>query len=265
MLTQVYSSLVLHGNHYRPDHHGNIKTAYGLVDYYDPDLPLLVYGCYNVNDYKVISRHRAGVVLIWGGSDVIYMKTNKFKFGTNVRHIALSKQNQAELKKYNIVSEHRILLKAKLEDYPLKPLGKKVYVYMPFKRRKFYGFDIVRALSKRIDNTIILARYGNRKTVIRNAEMHPLLSQVELRKLYSETLCCIRPTRHDGFPQSFLELGLMGRRCAWPHEPGIPISCKNVKSYVSFIQSEQTRNSRPHSDIRDMIIKLGTRDFLDWF
>lgn len=264
MLSQVYSSLVLHGNHYRPDHHGHIKTAYDLVDYYDNNIPTLVYGCYNTIDYNLIQHHRSGVVLIWGGSDVINMKKNKFKFGNNVKHIALSKSNQDELKKYGIISEYRILLKAKPEEYPITPLGNKVYVYMPFKRRKFYGFNMIRAISKRIDVKFILARYGIRKTVIRNAEMYPLISQDQLKKIYSETLCCIRPTLHDGFPQTFLELGLMGRRCAWPHEPGIAVSCNSVKSYVAFIRSEQKRKI-PHNDIRDMIVKLGNRDFLNWF
>lgn len=265
MIEQLYSSGVLHGDSYRPDHHGNFKQGYGLIDYHDPNQPAIFYGCYNDQDYKAIKNHRAGAVIIWGGSDVTNMKQNRYKFGPKVRHIALSKHNMEELGRYGIRSEHRVLLKANPEVYTLKPLGKKVYVYMPFKRRRFYGFELVQKLSKRMDVEFIIGRYGrNRKTQIRNATTLPLLTQRQLRKIYDDVLCCIRPTQHDGFPQTFLELGLMGRRCAWPHEPGVAVQCKSLNRYIDFIKSEQRRTT-PHSDTREMVIRLGSRDFLEWF
>lgn len=263
MIKQLYSSAVLHGNSYRPDHHGNFKKGYNLVDYYDPDQPAIFYGCYNKNDYNIIMKHRAGGIVIWGGTDVIYMKKHKYRFGKNIRHISLSRGNLMELKKYGIKSEHRVLLKADPEIYKLRPLGKKVYVYMPFKRRRFYGFDTINKLSKRMDVEFVITRWG-RKTSIPNATTYPLLTQRQLRKVYEDVLCCIRPTMHDGFPQSFLELGLMGRRCAWPHEPGLAVQCKNLSGYINFIKNEQNR-TRPHSDIRDMVIRLCNKDFLNWF
>jgi len=265
MIRQLYSSDVLHGNSYRPDHHGNFKQGYDLVDYYDIDQPAIFYGCYNDKDYKTINRHRAGGIVIWGGTDVTYMKKHKYRFGRNIRHIALSRGNLMELKKHGIKAEYRVLLKADPEVYKLKPLGRKVYVYMPFKRRRFYGFDTVEKLSNRMDVEFIIARYGrNRDTKIRNAKTYPLLTQRQLRTVYEDVLCCIRPTQHDGFPQSFLELGLMGRRCAWPHEPGVAVQCKNLNGFINFIKNEQNR-TRPHSDIREMVIRLGSRDFLKWF
>lgn len=261
MLHQLYSSLVLHGNEYRPDHHGNFKRGYGLVDYYDPSLPAIFYGCYNKRDYSIISQHRSGTIVIWAGSDVLEMKTNKFKFKPTVRHIALSKFNQTELRRYGIVSSHRVLLKVKPEEYPIKPLGTKVYIYMPFKRRRFYGFDIVCKLAKMLPNTrFVLTRYGKRPP-LPNMEVYSLMDREQMKNIYTQTLCCIRPTKHDGFPQTFLELGLMGRACAWPHEAGIAVTCKTINEYINFIKKERS----PHPEIRNMVIRLGSRDFLEWF
>ena len=152
-------------------------------------------------------------------------------------------------------------------NFNISPLGKSVFCYVPYKRDKFYGIDKIKAVAKQLPTTnFILARYGHKKKPFTNCSTYPLLNVPGMLKLYRASFCSIRPTRHDGFPQSIAELGLMGRNTGWIYESDMATRCRSINDYVKFIQTEK-RRLIPDIETRKKFLKISqlTKHVLDGF
>lgn len=251
------------GVRYRPDHSSRMAKIMGLEPYTSTKAGTLFFGCYNADEYNAILNHKGPRVLYWGGSDILYMKKNKFKFPKDVVHVVGCKRNYNELMKHNIEPLIRPVCELDSTLFKITPLGQDIYTYLPRKRHGFYGSSTIQRIAKHFPNiTFILARYAPRPKPFPNAEVQPLLNVDGLKKIYSRCFASIRPSRHDGFPQSILELGMMGRATAWPHDNDFAVRCTTIQDYVEFIQREQAR-TEPHTELREKVLReVNNFDFL---
>jgi hypothetical protein len=131
---------------------------------------------------------------------------------------------------------------------------------VPWKRAKFYGIETIKKVAMNLPTTnFILARYKPKKGKIKkpfpNCSIYPLLDLKGMFRLYKASFCSIRPTRHDGFPQSIAELGLMGRKTGWIYDSNLAVKCRSVSDYVRFIQQEKKAVS-PSQGSRKMFLKI---------
>lgn len=224
----------------------------------------LFFGCYNKPDYARILTHTGPTIVYWGGTDIIKARTNKWKFRKDIIHVVGNKRCKRELEAIGINSIVRPICEIDPAKFKLEPLGKKVYCYLPFRRRAFYGYGMINKVAKRFPNTtFILTRWGNRRKPFKNAEVYPLVNFTELCKLYKQSACGIRPVLHDGNPQTCVELGLQGRATGWTYGTAVQPSCKTVNDYCVFIETELKRN-KPHKEIRQYYLNtFNNLDFLE--
>jgi len=248
---------------YRPSHGNRMAKIMGLKPYTSTKAGTLFFGCYNTNEYKAIINHKGPRILYWGGSDITYMRKNKFKFPRDVVHVVGCKRNYNELMKCDIEPLIRPVCELDPGLFRIMPLEKNVYVYLPRKRAAFYGLEMVRQVARRLPHTIfLLARYAPKPKPFPNSIVFPLLNLEGLISLYSQCACSIRNTRHDGTSQTNMELMLMGRRTAHPHGSHWGVQCNTVEEYVSFIQREQAR-TESHTELREKVLReVNNFDFL---
>ncbi len=264
-ITQFRCSSVLQYDGYRPNHGQRFMTISGLKPYKNKNKGFLQFGCYNQTDIKRIVKNRRNVIIYWAGSDILIAKRKKWKFEDNVRHVTGTELARDELESIGMDAMVRPVAEVNPKKFKLSPLGKKVFCYLPGKRRNFYGYKIIKETAKRLPKTtFILTRYGPRNKPFDNAEVHPLVNFERLSELYKESACCIRPTRHEGLSQTLLEIGLCGRNTAHPHDNGWGVKCTCVDHYVDFIEGE-LNNRKAHKDVRkDIIKRVNNFDFLEW-
>jgi len=266
MISQLKASRVLIGDSYRPDHAGRLMKLFNLTKYKSISEGTLFYGCYKYEDYKIIISHKGPTVVMWGGSDITAAKRYRFKFPERVRHIALTSQNQRELECIGIRSDVRYISFLNPDKFQLTPLGPHIYCYVPWRRDKFYGIEIIIKIAKQLPQyKFILTRYAPKPKPLSNCITYPLVNEEQLLQLYRSSFCSIRPTKHDGFPQSIVELGLMGRPTAWIYGCDYATKCNTVNDYVKFIIESDKKE--PDSVLRDKLLKMieGSSKILDGY
>ena len=128
-IQQIYISEAL-------KHFDRIKKIYGLIEYKNDNIPLLVFGVYNNNDYNIVEKHGSTVYILWGGTDAddridkFKLVLNKIKLLKNVYHYSFNENIYQRLKKYNIDSEKiKILLTDQIYFPPLEEYGDCIYIY----------------------------------------------------------------------------------------------------------------------------------------
>lgn len=264
-ITHYKCSSVLKYNGYRPDHCNRLGKLLNLKPYRGKKADgCFFFGCYNKHDHAMILTNEGPTILYWGGTDITKARANKWKFSPNILHVVGNKRCKRELEAIGIHPIVRPICEISPTKFNLEPLGKSVFVYMPYRRRGFYGFKIVKKVAKRFpDTNFILTRWGRRAKPFKNSETHHLKSFEDLKQLYRRSFCCIRPVKHDGHPQTLIEMGLMGRRSGWTF--GIPIepACVTVSDYAEFINREMERKTPDKAVRRHYLKTVNNFDFLE--
>lgn len=252
---QYKCSGVLRYNGNRPDHCKRLRLLLGLKPYTNKKDGCFFFGCYNESDRARILTHKGNVILYWGGTDIIKARKSGWKFSKKILHVVGNKRCKRELEGIGINPIVRPICEIDPSKFKLKPLGRKVFCYMPYKRRGFYGIGIVSKVAKRFPKTtFILTRWGNNRKPFKNAEVHPLVNFEKMNELYRQSFCGLRPVKHDGNPQTCVELGLQGRATGWTYGTSFQPACKTVQDYCNFIELERIRK-KPHKEIRQYYLK----------
>jgi len=222
--------------------HGGFVDHYNLKEYRNPRKPVVIFGAYpHTGDYSYINKHIGFVLLVWCGTDALQLKKNIFK--KNIYHVALSKFVQKTLKKKGIQSKVLPITPTIPEQwYNPCPLGDKIYIYLG-RRPSFYGKNILDKLKINPDKLIIT--YGDR-------------SRQETRELYRKSFIGLRLTSHDGFPNTLIEMGLMGRKCVWNGDAPSAIHWENVQQIKQIINKELKLVGQTQKSVADAM-----RDYLD--
>ena len=236
-----------------------MMSKYNLLEYNDKNSPAVFFGLYNDTDYTAAESHKSHIIVVWCGTDAL--KLEKFKDRVkklkNVVHIAMSEFISNTLNKYGI--KHKIL--------PITPTkliknrkdrGNKVYFYTSKTDRLKYGGDLLEEVKKRIPFEVVEGYHGK-------------FNKEELEKVYEDTFIGLRLTKHDGLPNTVVELGLMGRKCVYNGNLTNSLPYKNIDDIVNHIFFEYKNRMNDNTDIVDNIydeltiddswLNLNTDDF----
>ena len=186
---------------------------------------------YNNRDFLRAKNHKSHATIVWCGSDsLIYLPKNykNIKALNNTRHIAMSEFISNDLKQFDI--EHIVIpVTPTIPIKNRKNRGENIYAYVDKQRTKKYGFNL-------------MAEIQEKSKKYHHCRCHNL-PQKELDEVYESCFLGLRLTKHDGLPNTVLELGLMGRNCIYNGQLPNAIPYTNLDDIVSTIQKNTTKGT----------------------
>jgi len=216
-----------------------LLKKYGLKDYSDINKPCIFNGLYTMQDYMSLINHKSHKTVVWCGSDAQYLNKDLIQQAGKIRHIAKSKFISETLNKHNIP---HILLPvtptSPVKNY-LPEKGENIYFYHGEDRKK-YGGDLVDIIKEKTDYNIIEASSGT-------------YSESELQDVYKSCFMGLRLTKHDGLPNTVLEMGLMGRHCVHNGNTPNSLNYKSVEDIINHIENEYNNRNKNSENIVDEV------------
>jgi len=219
---------------------------YSIHNYNDTTKPSIFFGCYSETTVNRIFYHKSLSVIVWGGSDarglrkwaegIQFIKKRKRMYEKlrtikNVKHIAISEDICEDLKKARF--NYRFVPVCPVLPNLFNPteLGSMIYSYGYKRKPELYGRKLVEKVERKFRSvTLLCSEIGNSTE----------LPYEKMRGVYDKCFIGLRFTKHDGLPNTVIELGLMGRKCI--HNSNLPnaIRYESFKDIVGAIQSEST-------------------------
>lgn len=221
-----------------------LKEKYKLIDFYDKNEPVFIFGMHREEDYTFASSHIPYKIIFWCGSDSMNKNTlNKLHNIKNVTHIAGSRFVSNDLKKYDI--NHKVIpITTASFDLPLCPRGDSIYFYHCSKKDAFfYGMNHIDYIKNKTNIDIIFTEYNT-------------YSHSQLIKIYQKCFIGLRLTEHDGIPTTVCELGLMGRRIIHNGDQPNAINYTDIDHVVELIKNEFTLRHEDNNHIANEMRKF---------
>lgn len=216
---------------------------YSLIDNINPYEPAIFFGCYGIpnkketisRDIKNIFEHKSLGVIVWGGTDAYNIKNNnkyfKYIFSMpNIKHIAISKYISEDLNKYNVKHYVLPICPTYIYDnvFTSSSCGDNIYSYSSHSSPDLYGENIISELKIRLPNFKFIIGYANGDGYYS-----------DIKSIYEKCFMGLRLTKHDGLPNTVIEMGLMGRRCIWNGgELPNALQWKNIDDIINIIEVE---------------------------
>lgn len=176
---------------------------YDLKPYYDSVKPLIVFGCYDEEDFQIVRNHNGLVVIWWCGQDALDFtkwgainKINVFHVTERVKvyeHVKQRGTNITLNKCSNLAEPARIT-----------PLGNKVFAYAPASYPEYHGIEIIRELQKQIPFEFVIGDGSINQNDWRAGACEPI---------YKSCFIGLVLSHFAGGGASVIELGLRGRKC----------------------------------------------------
>lgn len=206
--------------------------------------PAIVFGC----SVPHIMKIKAPVVAVWAGSDALILRANptyanQLNTRNDIKNIAISSFVSNSLKAAGINHQLIPVTPFTYSAFRLAPMGKSAYFYGSTNNEHLYGFDTFEDLRQKTGNKYQF-------TIINQASRH---NHNNMNDVYRQCFCGLRLTRHDGLPNTVIELALMGRRSAWNGKIPTVQSFSGVKDLLNFIRSE-SRRKEPCALVREEML-----------
>jgi hypothetical protein len=197
---------------------------------------------YREKDYETLINHESEVIIVWQGSDAKDLPKEWIEAVEKVKNYSCSHWVKQSLLNHGIESELRYLsaTKPKKINYPN---GDSIYFYSSIKGSDVYGEQIVNEIEKIINIPIIRTYYG-------------MYKKSELTEIYKKCFVNLRLTKHDGCPNTNLEMGLMGRKSIYNGSLPHSIKWTDVNDICANIMHEYKNR---HNDNKHISI-----DFLNF-
>jgi hypothetical protein len=190
-----------------------MSKKYNTIPYINKIEPVAFFGMYSDSDYKLALSHTGQKIIIWCGTDALNLKgkPNWWPELKKIVNISMSSFVKDSLNFCGIESEIIPITPTK-GIINITPKGDNIYwYYSNDNRRDFYGGKIVDDLKKLTNYNILEVKGGT-------------YNEDELSKIYEKCFIGLRLTKHDGLPNTVIEMGLMGRSCL--HNGDTPNSIK---------------------------------------
>lgn len=231
------------------------KKKYSLEDYSSLVKPVIFFGCYSTPSIKRICNHNALAIVVWGGTDaklfvkhLMYAKERtalgnwyaKLLKQTQIRHVAISEDIAYDLTclglKYRTLPINTVLP----WQFKVCRPGNCLYSYGYTRRPTVYNAKLVgRVLSQLKNVQCLQGEIGTPNQILYG----------DMSTIYSKCFMGLRLTKHDGLPNTVIELGLMGIRCI--HNGNLPnvVKWNGVDDIVINVRKEQERIDQPNVEI----------------
>jgi hypothetical protein len=226
----------------------NYLKRFCLCDCVTPQEPIVMFGMYNNDDYNFYINYKAPVIVVWCGTDSLklnFEKAYRIKSRKAI-HIAKSKFISTDLSKYNIF--HKIL-PVSWQVPKVNPIARGSSIFHYYgndKRSDFYGSQYIPEIIKKTGLKVIQSQFDT-------------YNKEELKDVYKDCFIGLRLTKHDGVPNTVVELGLMGRKCIYNGDTPNAIPYKNIDDICNSIVEEYKRREQDDT----ILIAEQIRDFID--
>lgn len=220
---------------------------FNLVEGTDCNEPIVLFGMYDLGDFQYYLLHKGQIVVVWCGSDSLMLNKAKAEMirAKQAVHIAKSQFISADLNRYGII--HKVIpISWQLPDLEVCPRGDNIFFYGNPKRNNFYGESYLPEIEQKTGLKII-------KTGIAT------YTKEQLRKVYRNCFIGLRLTKHDGIPNTVVELGMMGRRCIYNGDLPNAIPWKTVNDICESVMQEY--NNRYIDDVAK--VEQAVKQFID--
>ena len=220
---------------------------YRLRPYYNQHEPLAIFSPCRNEDYMIYLRHKGPVMVVWCGSDGMYISEAMAKLlkSREAVHVASSAFLSADLTRWGI--PHKIVPNTPvIPVYDPHPLGDCIYHYGTPKS-DFYKNSWIPEIQERTGIEVISTHKNS-------------YSKAELKEIYKRCFVALRLTDHDGLPTTCVEMGLMGRPSI--HNGDIPhgYKYKTIDDVVRIIKEIEID---PDKVARDWMEFLSCDDWLN--
>ncbi len=219
-------------------HKYNLAECNGVTDD-----RVFIFGMYDQQDYEFLQKCRNPVV-IWRGTDATRITKERLGILKSVpaRHISPGVFVSDDLKKHDI-SHDVIPVTPTNGDVSVHERGENIYCYVGNEKlRQNYGYSVAKEVEKRTGIKVIFA-YKNSYT------------KEQLKEVYKSCFMGLRLTKHDGLPNTVLELGLMGRRSVYNGRILGSIPWKEIDDICESVKNEYARKGEDNTCISEDIKK----------
>ena len=220
--------------------------------------PMVVFGCFHQNQVDKIAAWRAPVVVVWVGSDSMYLRSGKYGVdyskilhASHVKHVAISKWIIDDLSACGVPHIYLPITHADSKMFEPVALGNYVYYYCPENRPELYGRKILDAVKERLPDIRFLI-----------AHSHKDIPHERMPDVYSRCFIGLRLTSHDGQPTTVAEMGMMGQKVI---HNGLAPNCIPWQGVDDIVESIKREQEAKHTVLRVSQIELAlqVRKFLD--
>lgn len=211
---------------------------YGFEPYTDAKKPVILFGFYRGREYEILLSHKGKIYISWQGMDSTTIPEFMIKELCKAEHFALSRWVYEALDRRGIKSE-LITITATKDEYNAEPMGESVYFYTNVSSEEnnlYYGGDLIEEVKKKTGYNIITGWYGK---FLRN----------EMRDIYRQCFLNLRLTKMDGFPNTNMEMGLMGRRSVFNGGGACSLTYKTVDDICFLIDREYKERSMKKAEM----------------
>ena len=194
--------------------------------------PLIVFGCYDGEDYKVVLDHAKNniVVICWAGSDSMrHGQMQKLIGVKNIFHISSSAWTNKDLEAVGLPYTYIPLSVGVYNDIKSEKLGEKIYVYTSKTNPNFYGKGFYEQL---------IQKYGKDKFIIADSST---FNRSELIEAYKQSFIGLRLVEHDGLSETVAELGLIGRNVIYNGDTPNALNYETFDDICRIIDNESKK------------------------
>jgi hypothetical protein len=212
-------------------------SKYSLMPYHAANQPTVIFGMYNAEDCQIYQNHKTPLVVVWCGTDGLRLNKNMAAIllkRTDTIHYAMGKFLSDDLKKFGIPHTIKPINPTHI-NLNATPRGHKVYSY-GVKDWGFYNLYSVQRVSDNLHLEYTLASFET-------------FSREQLLKVYADSFIGLRLTKHDGLPNTVIELGLMGRMCIYNGSLPNCIPWKNDYDIRENVLREYRNRHKPNDEI----------------
>lgn len=237
-----------------------MQKKYGLQEYRDRNQPAIFYGFFSAAP-PVVAAHKSIGVILWAGTDALRLVSlrkgekiprreivEKVLEMNNVYHICRSECIRRDFEFCKLPYKFVRVSPTYPWLFSPKPLGPSIYCYgQKFKPEK-YGAEKVQRLREIFPGITFLS-----KDLINEP-----IPYERMHLFYTQCFLGLRLTKHDGLPNSVLEMGLMGRKSVYNGDIPGSIPYNSFDDIVDTIKEERKKIGCPGSlkisnRIRDML------------
>lgn len=215
----------------------DFRGKYGLADYTDIRERVILFGFYREEEYDILLRHEGEVIVIWQGMDSCHIPENIIPYLQRAKHISISKWVQERLNGVGITSE-LIVVTATRDIYEAQEHGESVYFYTNITsedNNRYYGGDLIEEVKNKSGYNIITGWYGK-------------FLKADMQEIYRGCFLNLRLTKMDGYPNTNMEMGLMGRMSVFNGGGACSLPYKNADDICFLIDSEYRNRSMDRSE-----------------
>jgi len=238
-----------------------LQKKYDLQKYQDENQPAIFYGFFSAAP-KVVASHKSIGVILWAGTDaqrlynykvlghkipnqIAYRKVLDMQ---QVYHICRSKYIQKDFEQCQLSYKFVKVSPCYPWLFFPKPRGPYIYCYGYKAKAKKYGGREIQKLQRIFPDIKFLTKDLAKET----------LPYEEMYLIYEQCFLNLRLTKHDGLPNSVLEMGLMGRRSVYNGDIPGAIPYDSFDDIVDIIKEERKKignlgNQEISDEIRNML------------